>query len=164
LPAQCSNIKFAAVGLEKEIKQSHFRTVHQKAGINLIYTVGWFRDQLKNIFESEDITAQQFNILRILRGSFPEPLSTLQIRERMLDKMSDTSRIVDRLVTKGLVKKIICKQDRRLVDVLISEKGKKLLERLDQRENEMDKLLGNLTEKEAQTLSNLLDKVRNAAE
>ena len=152
------------MGLEKEIKQTQFRTIHQKAGINLIYTVGWFRDQLKGIFESEDITAQQFNILRILRGSFPEPLSTLQIRERMLDKMSDTSRIVDRLVVKGLVKKITCKQDRRLVDVLISDKGKKLLERLDQRENEMDKLLGNLTEKEAQTLSNLLDKVRNANE
>jgi DNA-binding MarR family transcriptional regulator len=152
------------MGIEQDIQQSHFRTVHQKAAINLIFTVGWIRERMREIFESEDITAQQFNILRILRGSFPNPLSTLQIRERMLEKMSDTSRIVDRLVSKGFVKKIVCKQDRRLVDVVITEKGKKLLERLDIREKEIDNLLGNLTEKEATTLSALLDKARNASE
>ncbi|HRO71451.1 MAG TPA: MarR family transcriptional regulator, partial [Chitinophagaceae bacterium] len=105
---------------------------------------------------------QQFNILRILRGSHPQPLSTLQIRERMLDKMSDTSRIVDRLITKGLVKKAICKTDRRLVDVLITEKGRKMLERLDLRPDEMDNIVGNLSEKEATTLSELLDKLRGS--
>ncbi len=152
------------MGIEEYIQQSRFRTVHQKAAINLIFTVGWIRERMREIFESEDITAQQFNILRILRGSFPNPLSTLQIRERMLEKMSDTSRIVDRLVSKGFVKKIVCKQDRRLVDVVITEKGKKLLERLDTRETEIDNLLGNLTEKEAATLSALLDKARNASE
>jgi DNA-binding MarR family transcriptional regulator len=80
----------------------------------------------------------------------------------MLEKMSDTSRIVDRLITKGLVKKLTCKTDRRLVDIIISEKGKKLLEKLDQRQDEMDAVLGNLSEKEAATLSDLLDKVRNS--
>ena len=152
------------MGIEEDIQQSHFRNVHQKAAINLIFTVGWMRERMREVFESEDITAQQFNILRILRGSYPNPLSTLQIRERMLEKMSDTSRIVDRLVSKGFVKKIVCKQDRRLVDVVITEKGKKLLERLDVREKEIDNLLGNLTEKEATTLSTLLDKARNASE
>ena len=96
-----------------------------------------------------------------MRGSHPQPLSTLQIRERMLEKMSDTSRIVDRLISKGLVKKITCKTDRRLVDVIISEKGKKLLERLDAKQDEIDGVLRNLTEKEAVTLSELLDKIRN---
>ena len=76
--------------------------------------------------------------------------------------MSDTSRIVDRLITKGLVKKVICKSDRRLVDVIITDKGKKLLERLDVREAEMDGVLSNLTEKEASALSDLLDKLRNS--
>jgi DNA-binding MarR family transcriptional regulator len=109
------------------------------------------RERTKAIFDSEDITSQQFNILRILRGSFPQPLSTLQIRERMLEKMSDTSRIVDRLITKGLVKKVTCKTDRRLVDVIISDKGKKLLERLDIRQDEMDDVLGNLSEDDANT-------------
>src|SRR5689334_24548849 len=111
--------------------------------INLLYTYGCVIEKIKNFLSKDDITHQQFNILRILRGSHPEPLSTLQIRERMLDKMSDTSRIVDRLVAKGLVKKAICKDDRRLVDIMITEKGKKLLERLDLRQDEMDNILGN---------------------
>jgi DNA-binding MarR family transcriptional regulator len=122
------------------------------------------RDRTKNIFDPEDITPQQFNILRILRGSAPNPLSTLQIRERMLEKMSDTSRIVDRLISKGLVKKITCKADRRLVDILITDKGKKLLDRLDARQDEMDRVVGNLSEKEANILSDLLDKIRHAGE
>lgn len=152
------------MGIDKDIQQARFRNVYQKASINLIYTVGWLRERTRNIFEQEDITPQQFNILRILRGSFPEPLSTLQIRERMLEKMSDTSRIVDRLITKGLVKKITCKSDRRLVDVVITDKGKKLLEKLDLRQEEMDGVLGNLSENDANILSDLLDKIRHGGE
>ena len=150
------------MSIEKDIRQDKFRNVYQKASINLIYTVGWMRERTRQFFDAEEITQQQFNILRILRGSFPEPLSTLQIRERMLEKMSDTSRIVDRLVTKGFAKKVPCKKDRRLVDVLISDKGKKLLEKLDAHQDEMDKLMGNLSEKEASELSDLLDKIRNS--
>ncbi len=152
------------MGIEKDIQQEKFRNPHQKAAINLIYTLGWMRDKTKVIFEAEDITAQQFNILRILRGSFPEPLSTLQIRERMLEKMSDTSRIVDRLITKGLTKKVTCKNDRRMVDVIITDKGKKLLERLDTRQDEIDGVLKNLSEKDANILSDLLDKIRDGGE
>lgn len=150
------------MGIDQDIHQSKFRNVHQKAGLNLMYTYGWVMERIKELFATEDITPQQFNILRILRGSHPQPLSTLQIRERMLDKMSDTSRIVDRLITKGLVKKAICKTDRRLVDVLITEKGRKMLERLDLRQDELDNIVGNLSEKEATTLSELLDKLRGS--
>jgi MarR family transcriptional regulator, 2-MHQ and catechol-resistance regulon repressor len=149
------------MGIDQDILQSKFRNEHQKAGVNLLYTYGWVMERTKELFSSEDITPQQFNILRILRGSFPQPLSTLQIRERMLDKMSDTSRIVDRLVTKGLVKKGTCKTDRRLVDVIITDKGKKMLERLDKRQDELDNIIGNLSEKEAAVLSELLDKIRS---
>jgi len=152
------------MGIEKDIQQTKFRNAHQKAAINLIYTLSWMRDKTRCIFDAEDITSQQFNILRILRGSFPQPLSTLQIRERMLEKMSDTSRIVDRLISKGLVKKVTCKTDRRLVDVIITDKGKKLLERLDEKQNEIDGVLGNLSEKDANILSDLLDKVRDGGE
>ncbi len=77
--------------------------------------------------------------------------------------MSDTSRIVDRLVAKGLVKKITCKTDRRLVDITITDKGKKLLERLDERQDEMDNIIGNLSKKEASVLSELLDKIREGS-
>ena len=114
-------------------------------------------------FAAAGITSQQFNILRILRGSFPKPISTLQLRERMLEKMSDTSRIVDRLIAKGLVKKITCKTDRRLVDVIITDKGKKLLENLDKKQEEMDQVLAKISEEEANILSNLLDKIRDGA-
>lgn len=148
------------MGIEQDIRQTKFRNEHQKASINLIYTYNWLTEKSKAFFATEDITPQQFNILRILRGSHPQPLSTLQIRERMLDKMSDTSRIVDRLIAKGLVKKGICKTDRRLVDVMITDKGKKLLERLDTRQDEMDNILFRLSKKEAGLLSELLDKIR----
>lgn len=150
------------MGIDHDIRQSKFRNEYQRAGVNLLFTYGWVMERTKELFASEDITPQQFNILRILRGSYPQPLSTLQIRERMLDKMSDTSRIVDRLIAKGLLKKGTCKTDRRLVDVMITDKGKKLLERLDERQDELDKVIGNLTEEEAATLSELLDKIRGS--
>ncbi|HVV07482.1 MAG TPA: MarR family transcriptional regulator [Puia sp.] len=147
------------MALENEINQRKFRNEYQKSAINLIYTYNWVTEKITNIFDEWDITPQQFNILRILRGA-GQPLSTLQIRQRMLDKMSDTSRIVDRLVKKGLVKKGICKMDRRLVDVTITDKGKKLLEKIDQYSDQMDGIMKNLTEEDARTLNELLDKIR----
>jgi len=150
------------MGIDQDILQTKFRNEYQKASINLIYTHNWMLERSREFFASEDITPQQFNILRILRGSHPQPLSTLQIRERMLDKMSDTSRIVDRLLKKGLVKKITCKADRRLVDVTISDKGLKLLEKMDRHDSDMEAVFKNLTDAEAKTLNKLLDKVRKS--
>ncbi len=147
------------MGIEKDINQQSFRNDYQKAAINLIYTYNWLNEKIKGFLDREDITGQQFNILRILRGA-GTPISTLQIRERMLDKMSDTSRIVDRLVLKGLAQKNICKNDKRLVDVSITTKGKKLLEKIDAHEKEMDSIFGNLTDTEAGQLNKLLDKIR----
>lgn len=147
------------MGIENDINQQRFRSEYQKAIVNLIYTYNWTTERLKSFFDKEDITMQQFNILRILRGS-EKPLSTLQIRERMLDKMSDTSRIVDRLVVKGLVKKNICESDKRLVDVTISDKGRKLLQKLDAFDPEMDAIVQSISEEEAATLNYLLDKIR----
>ena len=149
------------MGIDKDIHQNKFRNERHKAMVNLLFTYGWAVERLKQFVSEEDITHQQFNILRILRGNHPTPLSTLTIRERMIDKMSDTSRIVDRLLSKGLVKKVICKKDRRLVDVSITDKGLKLLEKLDRRQDEMDGILSNLSEKEATSLSKLLDKIRS---
>jgi DNA-binding MarR family transcriptional regulator len=114
---------------------------------------------MKQIIDEADITTQQYNILRILRGS-KSPISTLQIRDRMLDKMSDTSRIVDRLVKKGLAEKTTCISDKRLVDICISEKGLALLEDLDARNSDIDNIMCSLSQEEAIQLSNLLDKVR----
>ncbi len=148
------------MSLEKDIRQPVFRNQHQKAAVNIIYTYNWIAEYQKKFFDKESITSQQYNILRILKGALPKPISTLQIRERMLDKMSDTSRIVDRLVNKGLVNKTTCNADKRLVDVAITDKGLSLLQRLDQKNQEMDALLGALSEQEAEILNQLLDKIR----
>jgi MarR family 2-MHQ and catechol resistance regulon transcriptional repressor len=148
------------VGIEKDIQQANFASTRQKAMINILFTYGWVLEKIKNFLASEDITHQQFNILRILRGSHPKPLSTLQIRDRMLDKMSDTSRIVDRLVAKELVKKAVCEKDKRLVDVTITDKGQKLLQKIDSETDHIAEIMGQLSEEEAGQLSDLLDKMR----
>jgi len=148
------------MALENEINQSSFRSEDQKAIVNIIFTYHWVTEQVKSILAEEDITMQQYNILRILRGSHPTPLSTLTIRERMLDKMSDTSRIVDRMLRKGLVVKRICTNDKRLVDVNLTDEGKQLLLRLDETMEEMNKITSNLNQEELKNLNHLLDKIR----
>jgi DNA-binding MarR family transcriptional regulator len=148
------------MGIDKEIQTQNFRNEHQKAGVNIIFTANWFIERFKHLLDDYDITNQQFNILRILRGS-KRPLSTLQIRDRMLDKMSDTSRIVDRLVKKNLVEKTICEFDKRLVDIRITDPGLFLLQELDNRNEDTDKILEGLNEAEAKQLNHLLDKLRN---
>jgi DNA-binding MarR family transcriptional regulator len=147
------------MGLDKDIRSSKFRNDYHKAIVNIIFTNNWIMERNKEIFERGDITPQQYNILRILRGA-KEPLSTLQIRQRMLDKMSDTSRIVDRLLKKDLVKKVVCATDKRLVDVSITQKGLELLDNLDKFNDELDSVLNNISEEEVSTLNSLLDKIR----
>lgn len=150
------------MGIEKDIHQSSFTSSRQKAMINILYTYGWLLEKIKAFVSKEDITHQQYNILRILRGSHPQPLSTLQIRERMLDKMSDTSRIVDRLIVKDLVKKSISTADKRLVDVVITEKGQALLQRMDKDSDYIVDIMSKLPEKDAEMLSSLLDRLRGS--
>jgi DNA-binding MarR family transcriptional regulator len=146
--------------LEKEIQQQHsFRSERHKLMVNVIYSSNWINEKLKNFLEQEDITSQQYNILRILRGSHV-PLSTLQIRERMIDRMSDTSRIVDRLVIKGLIDKKTSATDKRLVDIVINKKGKDVLARLDARNDELDRFVEHLSDDEALIINRLLDKMR----
>ena len=91
--------------IEKEIHQKSFKSEHQKLAINLLYTHGWLMSLQKKLFTNSDITTTQYNILRILRGQFPNPISINLLKDRMLDKMSDTSRLVERLRIKGYVKR-----------------------------------------------------------
>ena len=150
------------MGIEQDIQQTNFRNEHQKLGINIMYTANWLNEKIAGILSQEDITQQQYNILRILRGA-DKPLSTLQIRARMLDKMSDTSRIVDRLVSKELVEKNTCPTDKRLVDIVISKKGYTVLEKLDQLNHHLDSLMKGISEKEADIMNQLLDQLREAS-
>lgn len=146
--------------LDKDITQTKFRNTQNRAMVNILFTHAWMIDHIKSFVKSENITPQQYNILRILRGA-GEPLSTLQLRERMLDKMSDTSRIVERMVSKDLVQKAVSEKDKRMVDVIITPKGMELLESLDRRNEELDAMMNHLSDGELETLNDLLDKLRD---
>jgi DNA-binding MarR family transcriptional regulator len=146
--------------IEEAINQKHFRSDWQKATINLLYTHNWIENQIKMFLKPYEITQQQFNVLRILRGQYPKPITTSVIRERMLDKMSDASRIVDRLCKKELASRKICPSDMRLVNVVITQKGLNLLQDIDLHTDKLDIAQENLTREEAIQLSNLLDKMR----
>lgn len=147
------------MSIEEEIPKSYFRNKGHKTLVNILYTANWILERLKEFLASEDITHQQYNILRILTNS-ETPLSTLKIREQMLDKMSDTSRIVERLLKKQLVNKQVCAVDKRLVDVTISEKGLDLLQRLDTVVYRIDSITSKFNTEDLDTINQLLDKIR----
>jgi len=146
--------------IEEEIQQLKFRNEFHKLAVNIIFTHGWLMKKQAELFSRHNITGNQFNILRILRGQYPNPASVNLLKERMLDKMSDVSRLVERLRIKGLVKREFSKGDRRRVDVSITDKGMKLLDEMDKLNQVYDSFLENLNEKEAAKLSSLLDKLR----
>ncbi|MDB4903249.1 MAG: yusO [Mucilaginibacter sp.] len=146
--------------IEEEIQTSNFEDNYQKVVINVTFTYGWLSNLFRCKFEKYNLTQQQFNILRILRGQYPKPATINLLKERMLDKMSDTSRIVDRLVQKGLVSRCTNNKDRRAVDIRISDTGLDILDKMDAEFKIKDYLQNNLTEEEAAKLSELLDKLR----
>lgn len=146
--------------LEEEIKQKHFSSQYHKALVNIIYTNNWIASQQTDILKPHGITMQQYNVLRILRGQHPNPATIKLIKERMLDKMSDASRIVEKLRAKGLVERNICPKDRRNVDVMITPKGLELLKKIDAMEHLLEGRLSTLDHEEVQNLNHLLDKLR----
>jgi DNA-binding MarR family transcriptional regulator len=146
--------------LEAAIQQTKpFKSELSKLQVNLIYTFHWLVAHEQLHLKDADITMQQYNILRILRGQHPNPSTILLLKERMLDKECDASRLVDRLVQKQFVSRKECSNDRRKADVLISSKGLDLLKKMDKRENYLTSL-GTLTDKEAKHINDLLDKLR----
>lgn len=148
------------MGLSEEIQQKNFESERQKALLNLIYTYNSIINEMNAYFKSHDITRQQFNVLRILRGQYPKPCSINVIKERMLDKMSDTSRIVKRLENKNLLTRTESDYDRRAVEITISDEGLALLSETDKSVSGFEHLLSNLSEEEAKSLNHILDKIR----
>jgi DNA-binding MarR family transcriptional regulator len=148
--------------IEEAIQQKKFKSEFEKLVVNIIYTSRWLEYEEGKLFRKYYVTLPQYNLLRILRGQYPESASVNLLIERMLDKSSNASRIVETLRKKGLVDRKECKADRRKVDVIINEKG---LEVLEAASNEMNILHKDhkkaLTTKEAEQLNNLLDKLRS---
>jgi DNA-binding MarR family transcriptional regulator len=150
------------VRLEEEIKQSTFQSEGQKAYLNIIYTAGWLSLRQAAAFRPYGLTLPQFNVLRILRGQHPKPATVALLIDRMLDKTSNASRIVDKLEEKKLVTRTVCPANRRAVDICITEAGLSLLGQIDDsgltdvRQNGMNAL----SDSEASQLNELLDKIR----
>ena len=146
--------------LEEEIKQKKFKNPHMKGMINLIYTCGLIQSSQNQLFKQFDITLSQYNILRILRGQHPNPATVSLLIERMLDKTSNASRIVERLRKKDLVTRIRREEDRRQVDVAITDRGLELLAEIDKMEDQLSCGFYGLSTEEVCTLNEILDKVR----
>lgn len=146
--------------IEEEIKQKKFKSEYQKMYINLVYTANWMNTQQMRMFKEYGLSVQQYNILRILRGQVPNAVNLGLIQDRMLDKNSNASRLIEKLKIKKLVERKESKIDRRQVDILITEKGLDLLKKMDGKVEEAETTYSNLTKQEAETLSDLLDKLR----
>ena len=146
--------------IEKEIVQAKFKSPLQKGIVNIIYTSNWIHSRQAKVLKPFGITIQQYNILRILRGQHPNPASITLLTDRMLDKMSNASRLVETLLAKGYVERTVCPSDRRQVNVLITPVGLAILPQL---ENVLDQVEGNvhnLSDDELEMLSSLLDRLR----
>jgi DNA-binding MarR family transcriptional regulator len=149
------------MGIQDEIKQGKFSSSHEKAIINLVYTSNWFRDLQQKMFSRFGIKPQHFNILRILKGQNSKAISPGEIKEVMLDKSPDLTRLLDKLVSMGLIERELCPENRRKMDVRITKAGKEKVEEINNSNDEFLKGWNKrLSSKEADQLSELLDKVR----
>lgn len=146
--------------IEKEIVQSKFKSSLEKAVVNILYTGNWLNSHEATILKPFGLTIQQYNILRILRGQHPKPATITLLTERMLDKMSNASRLVDKLQAKALVERWTCPSDRRQANVLINEAGLAMLAQMDNALETFNQSMGPLTDAELETLSGLLDRLR----
>ncbi|MBX2841679.1 MAG: MarR family transcriptional regulator [Flammeovirgaceae bacterium] len=148
------------MNFEEEIKQYKFSSEYQKAMLNLMFTGNWVNSLNAKYFKQYNLSPQQFNILRILKGQYPKPASINLLMERMLDRMSNTSRLVEKLRQKGFVGRHICEDDRRQVDVIITEKGLDLLQEIEGSIEKIEFCCSNLSIEELKNLNLLLDKLR----
>lgn len=148
------------MSIEEEVKQSKFENEFQKVVVNIMFTSGWLYNISSSRFKAFDITPEQFNVLRILRGSNPKPMMLAEITCRMIDKSSNATRLVEKLRQKGLVKRDLCKNNRRQVDIVITPKGLSLLSEIDKGTEQWLSMLKNISKAEAQELNRILDKLR----
>jgi DNA-binding MarR family transcriptional regulator len=147
--------------LEKAIQQSKFKSAHHKVILNLVYTAGLVQAEQARFFKQYDLSPQQYNVLRILRGQHPNPVCVGLVQERMLDQMSNASRLIEKLKLKNLLTRKECKEDRRQVDVAITKDGLDLLSEIDKEFNKFEAYINCLDIQEANQLNALLDKLAN---
>lgn len=145
---------------EEEIKQSSFKNAREKAIINILYTGNWLRDHTEKVLKPKGINEQHFNILRILRGRYPHTICPGEIKEVLINKRGDLTRLLDKLVANGLVERDINPDNRRMINLKITDEGLTLLSNLDEVMAKQSQKYNALTEEESNQLSDLLDKLR----
>ena len=129
--------------------------------VNIMFTGNWVQQNIAGQLRPYGISLQQHNVLRILRGQYPNPCTLGMVQERMMDVMSNATRLIDKLLEKELVERCQCKNNRRKVDILITPKGLELLGQTDVIVNQLDQNIQSLTAEEATQLGELLDKLRS---
>jgi DNA-binding MarR family transcriptional regulator len=149
------------MSLEKDIKQKSFKNPYNKVTVNVMFTTGWLLNKYAKILKPYNLTEQQYNVLKILRECYPRTATVNYILEGMIDKMSNASRLVDKLVAKDLAKKVKSQFDLRSVDILLTEKGIVLMDELTKIMHEYENSFYGLDEKEIKLLNSLLEKLRN---
>lgn len=148
------------MSLELNIKQDRFVSEYEKLAVNILFTSSWLHNMNATRLKVFDITPEQYNVLRILRGSNPKAMMLADIACRMIDKSSNATRLVEKLRQKGLVRREICENNRRQVDISITDKGLRILKRIDSGESEWLATLKNISRTEAAELNRILDKLR----
>ena len=146
----------------EDIIKSKVISLELKTVLNLLYTTNLVQDKTSEALKSFELSTEQFNVLRILRGQKGVPASLSCVQERMICKMSNTTRLVDKLITKGMVQRSVCENNRRKVDIVITQKGMDTLAQLDEPMKELNNsIIKNLSVQETETLNSLLDKIRD---
>ncbi|NQY10265.1 MAG: MarR family transcriptional regulator [Flavobacteriales bacterium] len=146
--------------IEDELKQEKFKSPHQKAYLNLMFTYKFIESQSKKTLKPFDVTSQQYNVLRILKGKYPTLRSAEEIKDVMIDKSPDLTRLLDRLIDKGFVTREVCKENRRKLDIGITKKGLKQIDKMEPTLMAYHEESKKITKKEAEELSRILDKMR----
>ena len=148
------------MSIEQDIRQDKFENEFQKVAVNVLFTSSWLYNINAVRLKSHGVTPEQYNVLRILRGSHPKALMLAEITCRMIDKNSNATRLVEKLRQKGLVKREICENNRRQVDIVITPRGLEVLAKVDKESDGWLATLKNITRTEAQELNRILDKLR----
>lgn len=149
------------MGLEEDVKQAKFTNEHQKVMVNILYTSSWLNNRNTAYFKKFNISPEQFNVLRILRGSHPNPMRLADIAERMIEKSSNCTRLVEKLRLKELVDRQLCESNRRQVDISITTKGLKTLSDIDEEYDQWLSIQNSISKAEAIELNRILDKLRS---
>jgi len=152
--------QISTMGISEELKQSHFTSETSKSIVNIIFTGNWMMQKQHELLKPFGLTIQQYNVLRILRGQQNNPMTVLAITERMMDKMSNASRLVDKLLEKKLVLRRECPQDRRAVDIMILPAGLNLIEAIDEVQKQWGDKFQPIGSEKMSQLNDLLDEFR----